>query len=189
MKTARAFYRVRQLRYAARARVAEQDYQFVARFLTPQQFTLFDQMQPAEQVHSLQVARELLELGEDSPDLLAAALLHDVGKMRQPLQLWERIWIVLGETLFPALVHRWGNTSHNSGPASFLWRPFMVAERHPQWGAELALQAGASPLTADLIRRHHTRIEAVSRQTLTFRSSLAAPDRLLGLLQSVDDES
>jgi hypothetical protein len=189
MKPARVFYRVRQLWHAAQAHLAAQDYQFVERFLTPQQRALFSQMQPAEQVHSLQVARELLELGGDNPDLLVAALLHDVGKISQPLQLWERIWIVLGEVLFPVLAHKWGTTSYNSGPASFLRWPFVMAERHPQWGAELVLQAGASPLTADLIRRHHMRLAAVPRQPPIFRSSPAAADQLLGLLQSVDDES
>lgn len=197
MKSPRVFYRVRQLWQAARVHLVAQDYQFVGRFLTPQQRMLFDHMQLSEQAHSLQLARRLHELGEDDPDLLAAALLHDVGKMRQPLQLWERIWIVLGEALFPALAHKWGagsgleeaTDSHKSGPASFLRRPFVVAEQHPQWGAELALQAGASALTADLIRRHHTRPAAVPRQPPILRSSPAAADRLLGLLQSVDDES
>jgi hypothetical protein len=185
MKPTRAFYRVRQLWQAARAHLTEQDNQFVGRFLTPQQVALFDQMQPAEQVHSLQVARRLDQLGEDNTDLLAAALLHDVGKIPQPLQLWERIWIVLGEALFPALAHKWGATSQYSSPVSFLRQPFVVAEQHPQWGAELALQTGASSLTADLIRRHHTRLAAAAR----LPELPIAANRLLVLLKSVDDES
>jgi hypothetical protein len=153
--------------------------------LTSAQLALFARMQPVEQAHSLKVAKALFERGEMDPDLLIAALLHDVGKVCHPLRLWERAWIVLGRAFFPGLSRKWGAAPQKVEAVSFLLRPFIVAEQHPEWGAELALQAGVSPRTAALIRRHQTPRAASQAHP----GSPAAEDRLLGLFQSVDDES
>jgi hypothetical protein len=185
MNPSRVPYRVWQFWRAARVRPASQDLSIAQTILTPAQVALFDRLQPFEQAHSLHVARALLERGEKDPDLLCAALLHDVGKICQPLRPWERAWIVIGKAFFPGLAQKWGAISQNNGAVSFLKRPFIVAEQHPLWGAELALQAGVSSRSADLIRAHQSRNDENSPHP----GSPAAQDRLLGILQSVDDES
>ncbi len=178
MKTRRLSYRVGQLWRAARARPAQQDLTFAQSALTPAQMALFKQMQPFEQAHSLKVAKTLIKQGENDADLITAALLHDVGKTCRPLRLWERTWIVVGQALFPSQSHKWGNGLRGVEAVPIFMRPFLVAEQHPQWGARLALKAGVSPRAAGLIRMHQVRQGAASHG-----------DRLLTLLQSVDDES
>jgi hypothetical protein len=185
MKLSRFPYRVRQLWRAARVQPSSQDLSTAQTILTPAQMALFARLQPFEQAHSLHVARALLEQGENDPDLLIAALLHDVGKVCQPLRLWERVWIVAGMAFFPGLARKWGAISEKIGAVSFFRRPFIVAEQHPAWGAELALQAGVSSRCADLIRAHQSQENGTSANP----GSPAAQDRLLGLLKSVDDES
>lgn len=180
MKARQVSYRARQLWRAARAQLTSQDLAVVQSILTPTQMELFTRLQPAEQAHSLELARRLMRRGEGDADLLTAALLHDVGKTCQPLRLWERVWIVLGSAAFPRLRRKWGSVPENGASPSFLRRPFVVAERHPQWGAQLALGAGVSPRAAELISRH---------QSTPAQPVSGAPDRLLQLLQSVDDES
>ncbi len=143
--------------------------------LTPEQLALFQQMRPSEQQHSLRVAAALEAQGSTHPDLLVAALLHDVGKIRFPLRLWERVLIVLGKALFPRRAERWGN-----GEPRGWKRPFVVAQQHSSWGAELALQAGVSPLAAKLIQRHQ---EAPLPHPTTLE------DRLLASLQAADNRS
>jgi len=106
-------------------------------------------MQPSEQRHAFQVVQRLKDNGQDHPELLAAALLHDVGKILHPLSPLERAMIVLGKKFFSRLASRWGR----GAPRGFR-HPFVVAERHAEWSADLAAQAGASPRTCDLIRRH-----------------------------------
>ncbi|MCI0521173.1 MAG: HD domain-containing protein, partial [Chloroflexi bacterium] len=139
-------------------------------WLNREQMKLFMSMQPGEQAHSLSVMKTLLLEGEPQPDLMAAALLHDVGKTLHPLHTWERIIIVLFRAAAPSQARRWGQ-----GGAHGWRRAFAVAEQHPAWGAELALAAGASAQTADLIRRHQ---EACPPQ-----------DGLLRRLQRADGES
>ncbi len=185
MKTARIPYRVSQFWRAVGAQPSPQDLALTHNILTQPQMVLFSCMQPGEQIHSLNVARALIERGENDTDLLIAALLHDVGKVCQPLKPWERAWIVLGKALFPGLACKWGAAPQNGEVVSLLRRPFVVAEQHAAWGAELALQAGVSELSADLILRHQSRSDD-GRNLCGF---LSTEDRLLKILQSVDDES
>ena len=68
--------------------------------LTPAQLMLFRRMQPSEQAHAYQLFKHLETAGQTNPDLLAAALLHDVGKILYPLSIFDRVMIVLGRRLF-----------------------------------------------------------------------------------------
>jgi hypothetical protein len=126
------------------------------RQLTIAQRQLFTQLQPSEQKHAIYIWRKLLHQGEDQPDLLVAALLHDVGKVLYPMETWQRVLVVLVKTILPARARFWGNIPADNWQKLPSWRKaFIVAEQHPFWGAELAHQAGVSPLVEYLIREHH----------------------------------
>jgi len=104
MKTRDIIYRIRQFWLAASAPTLTSERLGLAQaVLNPLQMALFRQMQASEQVHSLQVLKTLQEQGENHPDLMTAALLHDIGKIRYPLRLWERVFIVLGDSFMPRL--------------------------------------------------------------------------------------
>ena len=144
-------------------------------YLSPTQIVLFRRMHPSEQSHAFQVLSRLKEGGQEDPDLLTAALLHDIGKILSPLSLWERVEIVLGRRFFPRAAKAW-----SAGQPRGLRHPFVVAEQHPAWGASLAAQTGATAQTVSLISRHH--------------EALAGPptshtDQLLAALQQADDSS
>lgn len=142
-------YRFLQFQRALFARPTAEELGLVKRALPPPLFNLFLQLQPGEQVHSLFVFNALLGEGQNHPDLLTAALLHDVGKSCFPLKIWERVGIVLAYAILPKYTQRWGKSS----PAGWK-RPFVIAQQHPAWGAEMAARAGASDLAVELIRRH-----------------------------------
>jgi hypothetical protein len=128
----------------------------VQRQLTPPQTQLFKRLQPSEQMHALTIWRKLLHQGDAQPDLLVAALLHDVGKLRFPLALWQRVLVVLAKAILPRKAQAWGNLLPGGWEELPAWRKaFVVAEHHPRWGAELARHAGVSPLAEYLIREHH----------------------------------
>jgi hypothetical protein len=137
---------------------------------------LFSQLSRGEQAHSLQVLRALRQQGHTRPELLQAALLHDVGKVRAPLSLAGRVLVVLAGRFMPGLAARWGRA-----PAPRGWpRPFVTAARHPEWGAELCAAAGADPLVVSLVRWH----QAPAAPALT-----GPPADWLRWLQTADDDS
>lgn len=123
--------------------------------LTPAQWSLFTQLQPAEKSHAVNMFCMLLEQGDSQPDLLVAALLHDVGKLRYRLNPIERAAVVLVKAIYPKLAHHWGEQPAGNWDGLPGWRKaFILAEQHPQWGAEMACQAGVSHLAETLIRQH-----------------------------------
>jgi HD domain len=143
--------------------------------LTSAQLMLFRRMQPSEQVHAYQIFKRLDTSGQTNPDLLAAALLHDVGKILHPLSIFDRVTVVFGKRFFRTAAQR-----RAEGRPRGLRLPFVVAARHAEWGADLATQAGATSRTVELVRHHHDlRPPGLGIQT----------DRLLAALQAADDEN
>lgn len=100
--------------------------------------------------------RRLVEQGDNQPDLLQAALLHDVGKLRHRLNPLQRTMVVLARATMPGIAHRWGSLESERWDGLPGWRKaFILAEQHAGWGAEIAHAAGVSSLTEILIREHH----------------------------------
>lgn len=177
-------YRSRQLLQAIRPHASQEDLDLVASILSPSQLKLFQQMQASEQGHSLRVLHALLTQGESNIDLHRAALLHDVGKIRAPLRLWERILIVILRAICPGCMRRWGSVASQTSIEQLGWRrPFIVSEQHPRWGAELAAESGTSPLAVNIIARHQESF------TPSHGSGRSLEDNLLLKLQSVDNNN
>lgn len=126
------------------------DYDLAAAYLTPSQLDLFKQMSRGEQLHSLNVLRYVLMQEPTTPDDLAlAALLHDVGKVRHPLAVWEKSLAVVVRGLLPRQFARWSREH-----PTWWKRAFVVAEQHPAWSAEIVAPTGASERALWLIRHH-----------------------------------
>lgn len=127
------------------------DYDLAAEYLTTEQLTLFQQLGRGEQLHSLNVLRAVLAQENNTPlDLALAALMHDIGKIRYHLAVWQKTEVVLLRRLTPRFYYRM-----SEGQQLTFWRaPFIVAEQHPCWSAAILEQTGA-PARAVWLAAHH----------------------------------
>jgi len=166
-----AGHRVAQFLRAAFARPAAGEGALVEQHLPPPLRPAFTRLSRAEQAHALATLRTLLRRGQTDPDLLAAALVHDLGKSRAPLRLMERVLVVLAQSCLPRQAARWGQ-----GEPRGWRRALVVAARHAAWGEALVLEAGGSPRLAEIVRRHHDPLPAATTPV----------DRLLKALQAAD---
>jgi hypothetical protein len=128
-----------------------------------------------DQRHSIQVCATLLQAGHDDPDLLAAALLHDVGKAEGPIWLWQRTLIVLLRRWSPKLL-AWLARGGRQTAVPRWRRGFVINRVHPQLGARWATEAACSPTTVAIILRHQEAVETIENDQ----------DRLLAALQWAD---
>jgi hypothetical protein len=150
----------------------------VGRWLPPSALPLFQTMSAADQRHSLRVCQGLQARGCMDKDMLAAALLHDVGKAGGRVPFWTRPVIVLGKMCAPRLLSRvvvdpreaitsplagtLGCGEHLAHPGRFVrsitirWRRALgYAWWHAEIGAEMAAEAGLSARAVLYIRTHH----------------------------------
>ena len=129
----------------------------VERWLPPSALPLFATMSNADQQHSLRVCRGLQASGCTERDLLAAALLHDVGKAEGRVPFWTRPVIVLGKRFVPHLLERVAlHPSVFEQRSVPRWqRSLSYAWWHADVGADLAAAAGLSERAVLYIRTHH----------------------------------
>jgi putative nucleotidyltransferase with HDIG domain len=167
MSLGRSIHLVRRFFRALRARVDPAERQVITDNLTQAQQRLFWGMMVEDQRHCLDVFYTLKRRGCEDPDLLLAALLHDIGK--GDVRLWHRVLYVLlraGPT---------GLTLRLAQPNGAGWRRALASiNEHGRRGAALAQEAGAPPAVVELIRNHQ-------RKRL--------PDRRAALLRTAEESS
>jgi hypothetical protein len=173
------FYRFRQFSRGLRAKPTRQGMTEAQEILSPDLYAQFIRLQPSELAHTINVFRAVREESDD-PDLLAAALLHDVGKIVVPLGIWEKVFIVVVRNLgLRKFFDRFNRGNLNAKPTGFA-RGLVVAERHPSWGAQLAHRAGANRMVVQLIRRHQDPLPPDPEKR---------EDVLLAILQAADEKN
>jgi hypothetical protein len=99
--------------------------------LLPAEVTLWRRMTAADRRHAVVVARRFMAMGQWSREEIAAALLHDVGKVVSQLGTTARVIATV------------------VGPRTERFRQY---HDHEALGAAMLREAGSSPVTVDLVR-------------------------------------
>jgi hypothetical protein len=131
------------------------DVAWVESVLSPGELELWRRMSGPDRRHSCAVARDVEgRLGDDATrPVLAAALLHDVGKLDARLRTFGRVVATL--TIKVAgrdEVIRWRR-------ARGIHRKIALYALHPDLGAERLTLAGSEALTIAWTREHHRPVE------------------------------
>lgn len=101
------FYRVRQFFWVISANIKDDDRKFIDNYLNNNEKDLFYSQKISQQYHSIKVGKGVLEecLKKNLYDILLikAALLHDIGKLNNDLNIFEKSTIIIISRLFPGL--------------------------------------------------------------------------------------
>ena len=129
------------------------DREWVEAVLLPAELELWSRMPGPDRRHSAGVARRVERaLGDEATrPVLAAALLHDVGKLDAHLRTYGRVVATLaGATVRhdEVVIRQWTTTS------GFTRRVGLYLS-HPRLGADLLRMAGSDPLTVAWAGEHH----------------------------------
>lgn len=171
----RISYRIWQFRQSFNPSLSQEDWDRIRLYLSPVEIMLFIKMPVPDQNHSSRVFNSVLDAGENDEDLIKAALLHDIGKGLHPLRRRERVFAVIVGGLLPGLALAWGK-----GEPEGLKRPLVIIHQHPDWGAELAREAGISEIVVWLIQNHenHRPPASASEKKLELLNKLQKADNL-----------
>lgn len=147
----RARYRVRQFLRGLRPALSADEIVEARRWLSAAEFALFLRAEPRDRRHSVDLYRLLADEGikgaPPSREVLAAALVHDVGK--GALVVWDRVAFVLLDAASPRLVE-W--LAREDGAR---WRRALSRLRHhARLGATMLERAGSSPRVVEIVRSH-----------------------------------
>ena len=157
--------RIRQFKEASLQPNVE-DLELAQKLLDEPVLSLFLSQDLRDQRHGARTARWLILKGEKKPELLIAALIHDIGKGHQRTR--DRVVHVLTS---------WSKTGKlvEAKTSSFGMRQAIARSRnHSELGAQQLEQYGVSSRVIELTRLHHTPPEA---------------DTMLALLQCADSKN
>jgi len=138
-------------------RLSEDEAVWVASHLLPAEAELWGRMGRADRRHAVGVARRAeAALGDGATrPVMAAALLHDVGKVESGLGTYGRVMATLSATVAGRdMAGAWSQTRG-------MTRRIGLYLRHEEIGADLLRLAGSDPLTIDLVARWSAPTEAL----------------------------
>lgn len=170
-------YRIKQFWRGVGATLTAEDWALVRAALLPAQCALFERMPVDAQDHSLRVLSTVQAQGAVGPDLTAAALLHDIGKVAAQesgayLGLWLRGPMVVAEAVAPGLLARLADAR----PSASMRYALYVQQCHAAIGAQWAQEAGCTPLTCWLIEHHQDKRLSGTAEQSTLLARLQAAD-------------
>lgn len=127
------------------------DYNLLNKYLDQKERELFFQLAKRDQRHSFDTTWKLINRGYDEKDLIRFALLHDIGKKKERINLLHRISFVILERLWPKYI---ANVNVGKKKKSFKTGLYCL-ENHPKIGADLLTEIGEDQRIVEWVKEHH----------------------------------
>lgn len=141
-------YRVKQFLKGIRPHIPVEKEQFLKKYLTPEENSLFYKLPRHERSHAVNTAWTInsIQDGIDKETLIKAGLLHDIGKIEGKSGIIRKSILVLMDRFLPVL-------SYN---LSRKLNMFYVYYNHPAIGAKLLEGINTDGHIVQLVRYHHS---------------------------------
>lgn len=140
--------RFKQFFLAFTDKVSEDDKSFVHKYLDEKERELFYLLSVQDQKHSIRVARDVIKECSIKDDnfqtIVKAALLHDIGKITQSLNVIDKSILVILNKMSNGRLKTLDNLPKVN-----------IYYNHPQLGYELMEQYSSDELLLYLIKNHH----------------------------------
>lgn len=146
-----SLYRIKQFYWSITARLNEEDVDFINKYLNEEEIKLFIMLVVYEQKHSIKVARDVIkecnQRGINPNMLMKAALLHDIGKITNRLNIVDKSAIVLLDKLTR------GKLKKAKGI-----KKIEIYYNHGEKGVEVLKPYGYNDRLLYLIKNHHNNL-------------------------------
>ena len=151
-------YRIKQFLRAIKSwffKINDSDIIYVKKYISEEQFQLFDKLSNYDKRHSVYVAKDIEKnlkrniTCSELEILIKTALLHDIGKIYKRLNIFDRVLIVIMDSLFKEKI--------KDIKIKAIKEKINVYYNHPQLGYELLKNCTDNEEILYLIRNHHNK--------------------------------
>ena len=139
-------YRLQQFWSALFPHITAQESEFVSNYLNKNELIVFNKLPKSDRKHSIKIALHLSQKYSSDQILIRAALLHDIGKIFRPLNIFEKTIAVLLHDLSPSLALKLSKKENSIMDTYY---------NHPKKGAFLAEHLKLKRDLIFLIEHHH----------------------------------
>ena len=155
-------YRVKQFFWGLLSLYKKTDDKFIAKFLNKDEIEMFKKLKINDQHHCIRVCKEALEVNDsfelkiDQYKLGKAALLHDIGKIKLHLNLFEKSIIVILDKLTKGYIRKFDNI-----------KQINIYFNHPKIGYYMLKEKGYSEELLEVVKYHHNKQKLRQNEYLT----------------------
>lgn len=155
-------YRVKQFFWGLKSLYTKIDEDLVKKFLTKDEIDIFKQLKINDQHHCIRVCKDSLEANKNFEFnineyiLGKAALLHDIGKTKLHLNLFEKSIIVILDKLTRGRIRKFKNI-----------KQIDIYYNHPEIGYDILKDKGYSKEVLEVVREHHNKEKVRHNEYLT----------------------
>ena len=164
-------YRVKQFIWGFTSFFKNIDYEYVNEFLNEDEIKIFNKLKHNDKHHCIRVCKDSIKMKEDfnidvdKYKLGKAALLHDVGKSKMPLSIFEKSVVVLLDKATSGKIKKYDKI-----------KQIDIYYNHPKNGLEVLKNFKYDKELLEVVRYHHN-------------NNNISDNKLLNIIRESDDKN